>query len=95
MQAHEEAEHPYVDPSILDEPLERASETLGGPSTGQSSPRTDDIYQVPQDVQDFNRRMAEAGRGPTPPSPGGQDWHTPLTVRTLKRQSDALLDNEI
>ena len=39
--------------------------------------------------------MAEAGRGPTPPSPGGQDWHTPLTVRTLKRQSDALLDDEI
>jgi len=93
VQAHKEAEHPYVNPSILDGPLERALETLRGPSTGQSSPRTDDIYQVPQDIQDFNRRMAEAGRGPTPPSPGGQDWHTPLTVHTLKRQSDALLDD--
>ena len=39
--------------------------------------------------------MAEAGRGPTPPSPGGQDWHTPLTVYTLKRQFDAFLDDFI
>ena len=39
--------------------------------------------------------MAEAGRGPIPPSPGGQDWHTPLTVHMLKRQSNALLDDFI
>jgi len=39
--------------------------------------------------------MAEAGRGPTPPSPGGQEWHTPLTVYTLKRQFDAFLDDFI
>ena len=62
-------------------------------SNGQSSPKSDDIYQVPQDIQDFNRRTAEAGRGPTPPSPSSQDWHTLLTVHTLKRQSDALLDD--
>ena len=39
--------------------------------------------------------MAEAGRGPMPLLPGGQDWHTPLTIRTLKRQANALLDDEI
>jgi len=42
---------------------------------------------------DFNRCIAKADRGPTPLSPSGQDWHTPLTVRTLKRQSNALLDD--
>ena len=39
--------------------------------------------------------MAEADKGPTPPSPGGQDWYTPLTIYTLKRQSNTLLDNFI
>ena len=39
--------------------------------------------------------MAEVGRGPIPLLPGGQDWHTPLTICTLKHQSNALLDDEI
>ena len=39
--------------------------------------------------------MAEVGRGPTPPLPGGQDWHTLLTIYMLKHQSDALLDDFI
>ena len=39
--------------------------------------------------------MAEAGKGPIPPLPSGQDWYTLLTVYTLKRQSNTLLDDFI